>query len=160
VIEPSAWKLRKIQEQVVADDQTVLLEFSLGSEKSYLWAVTRSGITSYELPGEEVIDPLARRVQKLLSTPPLNDADTDLSNAVQELARLVLWPAAQHLNKQRIIVVPDGLLNYIPFQILPSPSTNKLLVDDAEIINAPSASIFGELQQEAIDRQPATNVLA
>lgn len=160
VIQPTAWDLRKIQEQVIADDQTVLLEFSLGSEKSYLWAVTRSGIQSYELPNEETIDPLARRVHKLLSTPPLTDADTDLSSAVQDLAHLVLWPAREHLNKQRIIVIPDGVLNYIPFQILPSPSSNKLLVDDAEIVNAPSASIFGELQEEAVDRQPTTKLLA
>ena len=160
VIEPTAWNLRKIQQQVITDDQTVLLEFSLGSEKSYVWAVTRSGITSYELPNEATIDPLARRVHKLLSTPPLNNADNELSSAVQDLARMVLWPASEHLDKQRIIVVPDGVLNYIPFQILPSPASNKLLVDDAEIINAPSASIFGELQEGAVDRQPATNLLA
>jgi CHAT domain-containing protein len=138
----------------------VVLEFSLGSEKSYLWAVTRSEIKSYELPNERTIDPLARRVHKLLSTPPLNDADNELPSAVQELARMVLWPAREHLNKQRIIVVPDGVLNYIPFQILPSPSSDKLLVDDAEIVNAPSASIFGELQEEAVHRQPAANLLA
>ena len=160
VIEPTAWNLRKIQEQVVADDQTVMLEFSLGSEKSYLWAVTRSEIKSYELPNEGTIDPLARRVHKLLSTPPLNNADNELSGAVQDLARMVLWPAREHLNKQRIIVVPDGVLNFIPFQILPSPSSDKLLVDDAEIINAPSASIFGDLQEEARDRQPPPNLLA
>jgi len=90
----------------------------------------------------------------------MNDVDADLSSATQELARMVLWPAGESLNKQRIIVVPDGVLNYIPFQMLPKPSGNKLLVDDAEIINAPSASIFGELQEEAVGRQPATNLLA
>src|SRR5215213_11196105 len=73
---------------------------------------------------------------------------------------MVLWPAGEHLNKQRIIVIPDGVLNFIPFQILPSPSSDKLLVDNAEIINAPSASTFGDLQQEAVDRQPAANLLA
>ena len=41
--------LRQIQEQVIADDQTVLLEYSLGAEKSYVWAVTRTRVTSYEL---------------------------------------------------------------------------------------------------------------
>ena len=160
VIRPTSWDLRKIQEQVVADDQTVLLEFSLGSEKSYMWAVTRSGIKSYELQSEQTIEPLARRVHKLLSTPPRNDAESDLSSAIEDLARVILWPASEHLNKKRIIVVGDGVLNYIPFQILPSPSSNKLLVDDAEIINAPSASIFGELQEDALHRQPATNLLA
>jgi len=160
VIQPTAWDLNKIQQQVVADDQTVLLEFSLGEEKSYLWAVTRSGIKSYELPNEQQIENLATRVHKLLSTPPLTDNDTNLSSAVQDLARMILWPAAEHLNNHRIIVVPDGVLNYIPFQILPSSADNKPLVEDQEIINAPSASTFGELQEEAVARQPAPNVLA
>lgn len=160
VIQPSAWDLRKIQDRVIADDHTVLLEFSIGSEKSYVWAVTRSGIKSYELPNEEIIDPLARRVHKLLSSPPMNDAEHNLSSAAQDLARVILWPASEHLDKDRIIVVADGVLNYVPFQILPSPSSNKLLVEDAEIINAPSASIFGELREEAAHRQRATNLLA
>lgn len=160
VIQPTVWDLQKIQKQVVADDQTVLLEFSLGSEKSYVWAVTRSEIKSYELPSQKVIDPLARRLHKLLSSPPGDDNESDLASAAYDLARVVLYPTVEHLNKQRIIVVPDGVLNFIPFQILPSPRGNKLLIDDAEIINAPSASIFGELQQEAMNRQPAANLLA
>lgn len=159
VIQPSAWDLHKIQEQVVADDQTVLLEYSLGSEKSYVWAVTRSGIRSYELPDEETIDKLASRVRKLLSSRPQKDAENDLTSATQELAQMILWPIGEYLNKKRIIVVPDGGLNLIPFQILTSPTSNRLLIDDAEIINAPSASIFGELQKGAIDRQPAANLL-
>ena len=159
-IQPTAWDLGQIQQQVVTDDQTVLLEFSLGEEKSYLWAVTRSGIRSYELPNEKQIDDLARRVHKLLSTIPVSDNDSELTGAVQELARTILWPAAEHLNNHRIIVVPDGVLNYIPFQILPSPSSDKPLVEDREIVNAPSATTLGELQQEAMERQPAGNVLA
>ncbi len=158
VISPTAWELPKIQQQVVTDDQTVLLEFSLGSEKSYLWAVTRTGIESYELPNEEQIDTLARRVHKLLSTPPVNGANNELPSAIQELSQMILSPAAEHLNHRRIIVVPDGILNYVPFQILLSPSGP--LIDNGEIINAPSASIFGELQQEAVHRQPAPKMLA
>src|SRR5215212_3076832 len=73
---------------------------------------------------------------------------------------MILLPAGEDLNRRRIIVVPDGVLNYIPFQILPSPSNNKPLVEDKEIINAPSASILGDLQEEARQRQPAPNILA
>jgi CHAT domain-containing protein len=159
-IRPTAWKLSRIQEQVIPDDQTVLLEYSLGSEKSYLWTITRSGIKSYELPGEEQIVEVAKRVYDLLKTAPEANADKELAAAAQELAKIILWPAAEELNKGRIIVVPDGILNYIPFQILPSPRNNELLVANSEIINTPSASILGELQHEAAQRQPATNLLA
>ena len=160
VIQPTAWNLSKIQGQVVADDQTVLLEYSLGSEKSYLWAITRYGIKSYELPAEEQIANVAGRVYKLLSKPPLDNTESELSSAVQQLAQMILSPAGEHLNSRRIIVVPDGVLNYVPFQILSSPSDNKPLVENKEIIYAPSASILGELQQEAAHRQPPPNVLA
>ncbi len=160
IIRPTAWNLTRIQQQVVANDQTVLLEYSLGSQKSYLWAITRYGMKSYELPAEEQIAKVADRVHKLLSKPPLDNTESELSSAVHELAQMILLPAGEHLNSQRIIVVPDGILNYIPFQILPSPSNNKPLVEDKEIINAPSASILGELQEDAARRQPAPNVLA
>jgi tetratricopeptide (TPR) repeat protein len=48
--QPTAWDLRQIQDQVIADDHTVLLEYSLGADKSYVWAVTKTKVTSYELP--------------------------------------------------------------------------------------------------------------
>ena len=38
-----------MQQQVV-DEDTLLLQYSLGEERSYLWAVTHTGMTSYELP--------------------------------------------------------------------------------------------------------------
>ncbi|HEX7333438.1 MAG TPA: CHAT domain-containing protein [Pyrinomonadaceae bacterium] len=160
VIQPTAWNLAKIQEQVVADDQTVLLEYSLGSEKSYLWAITRSQIYSYELPDAQRITEVAERVYNLLKALPSNNTDAEISAAVQALAQMVLFPAKEQLTHRRIIVVPDGVLNYIPFQILPSPADNDPLVASKEIINAPSASILGELKQQAARRQPAANVLA
>ncbi|HAA30001.1 MAG TPA: hypothetical protein DCE56_22820, partial [Cyanobacteria bacterium UBA8553] len=46
---PEPLTLQQIQEQVL-DDNTLLLEYSLGNERSYLWAVTKTSITSYELP--------------------------------------------------------------------------------------------------------------
>ena len=53
--QPQSWDLRRIQEEVIGDDNTLLLEFLLGPEKSYVWAVTRNSITSHELPSQTVI---------------------------------------------------------------------------------------------------------
>ncbi len=157
---PTAWDLRRIQEQVVADDETLLLEYSLGAARSYVWAVTRDRFTSYELPAEASIKAAEEKVYQALKTPPDARTAADLDAAAQALAQMILSPVAAELNKRRIIVVADGALNYIPFQVLPAPSgANEPLVVNYEIINAPSASILGDLQQEAARRQPA-NVLA
>ncbi len=157
---PEAWDLRQIQEEVIADDQTLLLEYSLGSDKSYVWVVTRDRITSYALPPRKLIDEAAAKVYKLLSSSPSAEVEKELNTAVQELGRIVLSPLTSEINKRRIIIVADGALHYIPFQVLPAPSaTDKPLVAEYEIINAPSASILGQLRKEAIRRKP-TKLLA
>lgn len=158
---PVAWDLRKIQEQVIADDQTMLLEYSLGADRSYVWVVTRESSTSYELPQQAQIDEAALKVYKSLSVPSGMNVADESSSAVRELSRLILWPVAAQLNKSRIIVVADRALHYIPFQVLQaSPASDEQLIDQHEIINAPSASIVGELQQEAARRLPAAKTLA
>ncbi|PYS99231.1 MAG: hypothetical protein DMF65_09690 [Acidobacteria bacterium] len=163
ITRPSPWDLRRIQEQVIGDDQTVLLEYSLGEDKSYVWAVTRDRFASYELPAQAQINEAAQKVYKLLATPPPPGAgaDDELTEATRELGRMVLSPVAAELNKRRVIVVADGALHYIPFQVLPAPSPEgEPLVADCEVVNAPSASILGELRQETARRQPAPKLLA
>lgn len=160
VIQPSAWDLSMIQNQIIGDDDTVLLEYSLGSKRSYLWAITRSGIQSYSLPGEEQIYELAARVYSLLKETPQGNTDGELSIAAEQLANVVLFPARDQLNRRRVIVISDGILNCIPFQILPSPVDKEPLIASTEIINAPSASILGQLQQDAKSRPLPNNLLA
>ena len=158
---PQGWDLRHIQEQVLADDQTVLVEYSLGAKNSYAWTVTRTKLTSYELPPEPQIAAATKKVYELLKDPPGPGKTIELSQATEELARMILSPVAAELNKRHIIVVADGALNYVPFQILPAPFTNnEPLVANHEVVNAPSATILGQLQQEASRRQVPANVLA
>lgn len=161
VSRPSAWGLARIQSEVVADDQTVLLEYSLGEDVSYVWAVTRDQVNSYELPGRARIEETARRAYESLSAPPGTEASHELPAALRELSQLILAPAAAELKKRHVIVVADGTLNYIPFQVLPAPAGDGgPLVADCEVSNAPSASVLGELREEASRRQPTTKVLA
>lgn len=159
---PTTLSLRQIQELVVRDDQTVLVEYSLGADKSYVWAVTRDGVTSHELPARESINDAALKVYNLLSTPPGQGDAGEFDSAARELTRTILSPVADALNKhRRVIVVADGALNYIPFQVLPEPSAgDEPLIQDHEVVNAPSASILGGLRQEAVRREPAGKVLA
>ena len=63
---PAALNLQEIQSKVL-DEDTVLLEYELGSEKSFLWAVTSSSITSFELRPRAEIESAARRVYELLT---------------------------------------------------------------------------------------------
>jgi hypothetical protein len=63
--QPQPLTLAEIQRQAL-DADTLLLEYSLGKERSFLWVVTPTSINSYELPKREVIEAAARRVYELL----------------------------------------------------------------------------------------------
>jgi len=68
---------------------------------------------------------------------------------------------AEIKDRRRLIIVADGALHFIPFQVLSVPGTKgEPLVTKYEIVNAPSASILGQLQQEASGRHSPDKLLA
>ncbi|HEV2826158.1 MAG TPA: CHAT domain-containing protein [Pyrinomonadaceae bacterium] len=157
---PVSWTLSQIQQNVITDDETVLLEYSLGTKKSYAWVVTNNSIKSYELPARTQINEAAQKVHGLLTAGRAAN-ENELNRATLKLAEMVLWPVAADLNKRTVIVVADGALNYIPFQMLPtSLDVNEPLVARIEVINALSASILGRLREASTRRQSPTKVLA
>ncbi len=133
ITQPQLLKLREIQEQL--DEETTLLEYALGEERSFLWAITRDSLASFELPKREEIEQMARDVYGLLTargrslkaeTPPqrrarVARADAQLSEATGRLSRTLLAPVAAELGKKRLVIVADGALRYIPFAMLPEP---------------------------------------
>lgn len=104
--------VREIQ-QTLLDENTVLLSYTLGKERSYLWAVSQNGLNSYELPKGEIIEATARRVYELLLA---KDGETTAVNAaLSELSQIVLAPLTGKLGQKRLLIVADGALQYIPF---------------------------------------------
>src|SRR5688500_1268592 len=132
--QPQPLKLREIQAQLDAD--TLLLEYALGEDRSYLWAISRDSLTSYELPKGSLIDKNAREVYELLTARStskrresalqrqrrITEADASLPAAAQQLSQTLLSPVAQQLGNKRLVIVADGALQYIPFAMLPEPS--------------------------------------
>jgi hypothetical protein len=56
--QPQPLTREQIQQQIL-DENTILLQYSLGKERSYLWAVTKTSIISYELPKAAEIETTA-----------------------------------------------------------------------------------------------------
>lgn len=146
----------------ITDAETSLLEFSLGGRRSYLWVVTRDGLTSYELPDKQTIETAALKLANLSAEPQTDPAQqTEIQSAAADLSKLIFGPAAGKLRSPRLIVVPDGILQYVPFQILNDPQQpDEPLIASHEIINAPSASTLLLLRQETAGRPSAPKLLA
>jgi CHAT domain-containing protein/Flp pilus assembly protein TadD len=179
--QPRPLSLDEIQQQVI-DEDTLLLEYSLGEERSYVWAVTRGGLESHELPGRARIEGTADSLYKLLVAHQpiagesreqrrarLASADEQYWEQARALAAIVLDPVAGRLGGKRLLVVSDGALQYVPFEALPDPSAPAAaagiqpdapggihaanpLVLRHEIVNQPSASALALLRGETARR--------
>jgi CHAT domain-containing protein/Tfp pilus assembly protein PilF len=171
--QPEPLFLEEIQQQVL-DDETLLLEYVLGEERSYLWAVTTDSIKSFELPGRAELEAAARRVYELL----VAKADTLYPEALTTLSHMLLKPAADQLGRKRLLIVSEGALQYIPFGALPVPemrggvsdrrassssrrrATSTPLILNHEIVSLPSASVLAVLRRELGGRRSAVKTLA
>jgi len=173
--------LAEVQSSVL-DDQTVLLEYNLGREASYLWTATKSAVSLYKLPARQVLDKLAtdlraqlipsklqRRIVGIdvmadaqrglgVSATPFAEEAAAFVTASSALYKAALEPAATVLGEKRLLIVADGALNYVPFEALvKSPesadySSLPYLIKTNEVIYAPSASVVGVIKQQNNNR--------
>ncbi|HEY7546700.1 MAG TPA: CHAT domain-containing protein, partial [Blastocatellia bacterium] len=175
--------------QKLLDPDTLLLEYFLGNERSFVWAVTATSLSFHELPKRGEIRTLIRRFYDSVTArnkriegetasaeqARIAQAKAEFHQAADELSRLLLGPVAGQLGNRRLLIVADGALQYIPFAALPSPadsgqkenSNNRLptpdprpLIADHEIVSLPSISTISILRREAASRQMAPRKVA
>ncbi|MBN3905924.1 MAG: CHAT domain-containing protein [Nostoc sp. NMS1] len=187
LIYPQPLTLKQIQQQL--DKDTLLLQYSLGEERSYLWAVTPDSLSSYELPGREKIDKAAKNLyNNYLRNPGMQGVSPEeTAKAANELSQLILAPVADKLGQKRLVIVGDDALQYIPFAALtdltpqppslsgkgeqdklPSPHRRGVggevnyqpLVVNHEIISLPSASTIAILRKQIKGQIKAAKTLA
>ena len=185
--QPQPLSLKEIQQHVLEGD-TLLLEYSLGDERSYLWMVSPTTLTSFELPKRTEIELATRRVYDLLAArnrhekgekvkqreKSLAQAEAEYPEAALHLSKILLGPAAHLLGTKRLLIVADGALQYVPFAALPGPvaSQNEKIATGGdlsvwtplalhhEIVNLPSASTLAIMRKEIAARKAATKVVA
>jgi CHAT domain-containing protein/tetratricopeptide (TPR) repeat protein len=163
LVQPEPLTLAELQRQVV-DDDSLLVEFALGEERSFVWAVGRTEMTAHVLPARRTIEAAARRVRDTVAASHRPGRATAARAAAAELSRLILGPIAARLEQKRLLIVPDGALQFVPFAALPRPGSSgaapEPLIVRHEIVQLPSASIVPVLRAAAKDRAAPDRLLA
>jgi CHAT domain-containing protein len=131
--------LAQIQAALPAD--TTLVLYAVGSPDSVVFLITADSLDAVVL---EVTD--SAMAEQVITFASDRRADTPV---LSTLYGLIMAPIADRLTTSRLIVVPDGALNYIPFAALQSPG-GRYLVDDYSISTVSSATILVMLH----DRTP------
>jgi len=179
--QPKALTAGQVQQELL-DSDTVLLEYSLGKDRSYVFAVTPDSLNAREIPKRETIERSARHLYRLLRTwqpvgggkssaQPAQLREAEVRRVSAALSRIVLGPVASQLQGKRVLIVSDGALQYIPFAMLPAPEpapagnahSRRLmlpLIAEHEVINLPSASVLGALRQQMSARTAPAEAVA
>lgn len=178
--QPQPFTAREVQQHLL-DPDTVLLEYGLGEERSYLWLVAPDFISMYELPKRSEIEPATRKLREILiARNAISKGETDVDRmarakkadaeypaAAAKLSGMLLNPVASRIEHKRLLIVSDGVLQYIPFAALPMPgnaaggsSAAPPLIRDHEVVNLPSASVLGVLKQQTAGRAAAAKTVA
>ncbi len=173
--QPNPLNLAEVQQRILGEE-TLLLEYSLGEERSFLWAVESGDHVTFELAPRSEIEQLSRDVYGLLTaripTPGesvreyrlrVKDADSRYWEMAGRLSEILLGPVRDRLIDKRIVVVSDGAMQYVPFSALPLPDESKdhvPLIVTNEIVNLPSVSALDVLRQHTRGRRAARGSVA
>jgi CHAT domain-containing protein len=171
---PRPLTLHQVQQSVL-DRDTLLLEYALGEERSYLWAVSKTDYAAYELPSRAEINRAAQRLYERLTARlapagnpqdrrrQIQEADVRYWEEARQLSAVLLGPVAHAMADKRIVVVADGVLQYVPFAALPLPDGSAEpvpLIVEHEVVSLPSASMIAVLRREAAGRAPPAKAVA
>jgi CHAT domain-containing protein len=144
---------------------TLLAEFSLGGKGSFLWLITKDSSRLVDLPSSSDIEKHARAFLKLLHERPTS---ATLTNSLQQLhskGRIlfdVLFGDGfrEISDASNLVIVPDGILFYLPFEALPLPDAKQLLVNLVSVKYAASATVFAQLSEMRDSLRPPLDLLA
>jgi len=183
LVQPLSITLSEIQTKVL-DRKTLLLEYALGAERSFLWVVSSDGIAIFVLPSRAVIEDATRKFYRLtsingkLNTQPTPATAANLingqKNAAAALSQMLIAPAAAQLGDKRLVIVADGGIQYVPFAALPNPASQvaantkppasisnyEPLIVKHEVVSLPSAATLALLREEPVDRSLVLKTIA
>jgi CHAT domain-containing protein/tetratricopeptide (TPR) repeat protein len=152
--------LQQVQQTMLRPGD-ILLEFFLGEKRSYVWFISPEQTRCAALLGQKEIEDAIKLYLEVITIKPnalhLEREIAKQTTVARRLFDLLLGPLVEHLSpSQRLIIAPDGLLYYLPFETL--IRDGRSLIEDHEISYVPSASALGLLQQ-ANNREAAADGL-
>jgi CHAT domain-containing protein len=130
--------LKAIQASLRSDE--VVLEYVLSEPHSYcVWISKKRAVVQVLPAGRQRIQELTRKyLDEIL-------AKSDDIVLAKQLYGLLLSPLPQEATRERLIVVPDGILHLLPFDTL-HDSTGVLLLETSTISYAPASTVLSVLR--------------
>ena len=143
--------------QRLLDAKTVLLEYSFGEDASYLFALSRDGYLVARLPPAAAIYTRVKRLREAIARPGRATFSNYLVEARWLFKELILPAGSLLAGRRNLVIAPDGLAHYLPFEVLLRPGGSETtpeqwrhlpyLVRDYAISYIPSASVLAGIDR-------------
>jgi CHAT domain-containing protein len=125
--------LVEVRKKLPAD--TLVLAYFVGDGVSHGWMLSRDELRHAALPGRA-------RLQQAIDATTVVGSGAEARAASQRLGALLLGRLLDGTREQKMLIVPDGPLNGVPFAALPLPAQpNAMLLDRFLIGHAPSLAL-------------------
>ena len=139
---PQILKVDDVQAKVLRPNE-VLLQYFVGAQSGTLWIITPTAFHVRRLPARKEIETAVRAFLDTLGRP-----DGDFKTGAKQLGAMLLPDLAGVLSPvSRLIVVPHGSLNYVPFEAL--LERDLFLIERYAVSYAPSTSSLAFLRSRA-----------
>ena len=143
LVSPEPCQIEQVQK--LLDEKTALIEYFLTEKQSIVFCITKSDYEVFSLPSRSEIEKSINAYLKILSDYPKRIFRG--ISASKRIYRELLYPQLNNISEsiENIIVVPDGILYYLPFETLMQDaqnqsSKNNYLIKNYKVSYTPSSS--------------------
>jgi CHAT domain-containing protein/lipoprotein NlpI len=133
--------LPEIQERM--PDEAQILQYAVLDDKLLIWFVAKNefAVETVNIDSKSLNVEVASYLKNVGS--PDDADDSEASNNSRTLYDLLIRPVEGHLRRDRLLyLVPDKILNYVPFGALTSATTGRYLIEDYGLAFSPSSTVF------------------
>lgn len=135
---------------------TTLLEYQVGEGGAVVWVVERERFAMVRLPGDR--SSLLAQVRRFRAAITGQGPLVEIEQQARALHRRLLEPARAEIHGDRLVIVPHGILHYLPFAALRS-AADRWLVEDFALSTLPSASVLRYLVDKGAGASARTLVV-
>jgi CHAT domain-containing protein len=141
--------------QAGLDPDTILLDYTLGEKRSFMFVVSPTSLRAYELPARGELVAAAKALRSAIIDAPDDAARFQAASA--RLGDMLLGQASDAINGKRLVIIADAALqSRVPFTALTLPANaadhGKLLVETNEVVAEPSAAALAALRRVVAGR--------
>lgn len=135
--------LTDIQQQM--PDQAQILQYAVLADKTLIWVISkgerRRTVVPVAVSQKELTEKVSEYLQSISGA--REGDEEEVTRRAKELFTILIGPVEAALDRNKeICVIPDKILNDLPFAALVSPASGRYLIEDYLLMASPSPTIF------------------